>query len=112
MIGNNEISSSDEESSLSEDEDAEFDSHQAVGGSSNEELEMHRFDDTSPNRGLVSGTVDSRFFEPGLIRIIRLFQLRSAYPTQAKTLSVIRTSVIRTFSYSNRFSFPLGPIIG
>ena len=54
MIGKNEISSS-EESSLSENEHAEFDSHQGVGGSSHEELEMHRFYDTSPNRGLVSG---------------------------------------------------------
>ena len=38
--------------------------------------------------------------------------LGSAFKTQAKTLSVIWTPVIRTFSYLNRFWLPLGPIIG
>ena len=54
-IGNIEISSS--ESSASDEEDTEFNSHH--GG---EELEMHRFHDasTSPNRGLVTGIKNFR----------------------------------------------------
>ena len=61
-------------------------------------------------------TVDSRLFEPALIRIIRLFEVKwrsldLLTQLKQKILSVIRTSVIRTFSYSKRFLFPLGPTI-
>ena len=64
-------------------------------------------------RLLVKSTVDSRLFEPALIRIIRLFELRSRSPWICLPNSGKNTLGYSNFSYSNfqlfeAISIPLG----